>query len=418
MRIRRRKFLQGIGSAAITAAPGISIAAPSKLSVGVVGGGIMGASIALHLAQAGASVTVFEKSSPASGATSKSFAWLNAGGADPQFRNLRVQSLSIYQLLDKQLQLDITWGGYLTWKRDPGAAADLRARALEMDRIPYPVKVVDAAEFASLAPHLTPGSFEAAIYAGMDGHLDPVGVTVKFLDEARMHGAKILYPCEVTDLEFSGKHLNGVVTSRGKFALDRLIIAGGVDTPEISAKAGYVAPLKHSPGILAHSAPVSPVIRNVIYGEEVHFKQMTNGSIVAADSTYAPDTPVHHDILREYRDFPDDEIRNMHGQRIIKKVGAVLPGARDAKLDRLTLGFRPLPEDDYPIVGFVPGSTDVYIAVMHSGVTLAPIMGRMISSEIVDDVSIDSLDRYRPERFSVSASSRSRVQMRMSQDTA
>jgi glycine/D-amino acid oxidase-like deaminating enzyme len=63
-----------------------------------------------------------------------------------------------------------------------------------------------------------------------------------------------------------------------------------------------------------------------------------------------------------------------------------------------------MPEDGYPIVGFVPDSSDVYVAVMHSGVTLAPIMGRMISREIFEDNSVEKLDRYRPERFSGSTS--------------
>jgi len=399
MGIFRRDFLRGLGSVAIAAAPGISMAQSSRLSVGVVGGGIVGASVALHLAQAGASVTVFEKTAPTSGATSKSFAWLNAGSDNSHYRELRLRSLSAYHELDKQLQLDITWGGYLTWENEPGAAADLRASALKFDRAGYRMKVLSAEDFAEIAPNMKPGSFETAVYGGMDGHLDPVGVTYKFLDQAKRRGARILYPCEVTELESTDDRLTGVVTTQGKFALDRLVIAGGVDTPEIAAKAGFDAPLKHAPGILAHSAPLPPAIRTVNYAPGIHFKQMSNGRIVAGDSTYAPDTPVHHDILRERGDFPDQGTRNMHGTRIIEKVGAVLPGARNAALDRLTLGFRPLPKDDYPIVGFVPGSTGVYIAVMHSGVTLAPIMGRMISSEILDDISAESLGPYRPGRF-------------------
>jgi glycine/D-amino acid oxidase-like deaminating enzyme len=389
-----------MGGVAIASIPGISIAQSSILSVGVVGGGIVGASVALHLAQAGASVTVFEKTAPASGATSKSFAWLNAGSNDPHYRDLRMQSLSAYHELDKQLHLDITWGGYLSWESEPGAAAEMRAEALEYDRSGYPTKILTAEDFAAIAPKLTPGSFETAVYAGMDGHIDPVGVTHKLLDQARKYGARILHPCEVTELQLSGDRLTGVVTSQGEFELDRLVIAGGVDTPAIAAKVGYVAPLKHSPGILAHSAPMRRDVRTVIYGNDIHFKQMPNGRIVAADSTYAPDTPVHSDILRERGDFPDEETRYMHGRRILDKVPTVLPSARNAELDRLTLGFRPLPEDDYPLVGFVPGSSDVYIAVMHSGVTLAPIMGRMISREIFNDVSVESLKPYRPERFS------------------
>ena len=406
MSILRREFLLGMGSVAIATTPGISIAQSSKLSVGVVGGGIVGASVALHLAQAGASVTVFEKTAPASGATSKSFAWLNAGSDDPHYRDLRIQSLSAYHELDRQLQLDITWGGYLSWESDPAAAAKMRTAALEFNRSGYPMKFLNAEDFAAIAPNLTPGSFETAVYAGMDGHLDPVSVTTRFLDQARKYGARILHPCDVTELELSGDRLTGVVTTQGNFALDRLVIAGGVDTPAIAAKVGYVAPLKHSPGILAHSAPLPRDIRTVIYGSDIHFKQMPNGRIVAADSTYAPETAVHSNILRERLDFPDEETRLMHGRRILEKVPTVLPSARNAKLDRLTLGFRPLPEDEYPIVGFIPGTADVYIAVMHSGVTLAPIMGRMIKREILDDVSVDSLAPYRPGRFADSSSKR------------
>ena len=58
-----------------------------------------------------------------------------------------------------------------------------------------------------------------------------------------------------------------------------------------------------------------------------------------------------------------------------------------------------MPEDGVPIVGIVAGSGDVYIAVMHSGVTLAPIMGQYISREILDDISVGALAPYRPTRF-------------------
>ena len=57
-----------------------------------------------------------------------------------------------------------------------------------------------------------------------------------------------------------------------------------------------------------------------------------------------------------------------------------------------------MPQDRYPIIGFSPGNSNVYIAVMHSGVTLAAIVGRYVTHEITKDDLIDELAPYRPNR--------------------
>jgi glycine/D-amino acid oxidase-like deaminating enzyme len=397
--MKRRDFLGLLAGAAAATFPSLTRARPRPLRVGIVGGGIVGAAIAMCLAEAGAHVTVFEKAGPAMGATRNSFAWLNAFVADPHYRALRLASMAIYRNLDRPLGLAIIWGGYLNWANDDAQAAVVRANA-EMLRTIYPVQWLGAVEFAQLAPQLRPGPIEAALFSGIDGHLDPVHVTHRFLNRAAANGTALRVPTEVRALQFSNGHLTAAYTSDGYVPLDRLVVAAGVDTPSVLALAGFKLGLKHSPGILAHSKPLPALTRIVHDGPlDLSFKQMADGSIVGTDAPAPPDRPEHAAIRAAPGDFPSNELREMHGDRILTKIAGVLPPVKDVHLARLTLGFRPLPTDDLPVVGAVPGTPDVYVTVTHSGVTLAPILARYVTREIVDSELVDALTPYRPERF-------------------
>ncbi|MGE0661245.1 MAG: NAD(P)/FAD-dependent oxidoreductase [Reyranellaceae bacterium] len=403
--MKRRHFLALLAGTTTAAFPPWVRARPRPLRVGVVGGGIVGAAIAMYLSEAGARVTLFEKAGPAMGATRNSFAWLNAFVADPHYRSLRLASMATFRNLDRPLGLGITWGGYLNWARDDIQAAVVRANA-EMLGSTYPVQWLGAAEIAALSPQLRPGPVSAALFSGIDGHLDPVHVTRRFLDRAVANGATLRMPAEVQALDFSHGRLTGAVTSEGRVPLDRLVVAAGNDTPAVLALTGFKLQLKHSPGILAHSKPLPSLTRIIHDGPlDLSFKQMADGSLVGTDSPSPPDRPEHAAIRTAAGDFPSDELREMHGNRILTKIAGVLPAAKDARLERLTLGFRPLPADDMPVVGAVPGAPDVYVTVTHSGVTLAPILGRYVTREIVDGERVDALAPYRPERFAVEAAS-------------
>ena len=398
MILRRSVLGMLAGGAGIVASGAWARSKPPR--IGVVGAGIVGASIACHLAEAGAQVTVFDRTGPAAGATRNSFAWINAFVADANYRDLRLQSLLAYHDLDRRLGLGIVWGGYLNWAHDAAHAGIVRTNAGQLAGSPFPVQWLNAAQVAALSPHLTPGPVEAAIYSAIDGHLDPVGVTERFLATARSHGAQLRYPCELTGIDFRHGRLIGVATKQGFVSLDRLVVAAGVDTPRLIALCGFTLRLRHAPGILAHSKPVPELTRIIHDGPgELSFKQMASGSIVGTDSPEPPDLPVHAGIRAQPLDFPDAALRDLHGNRILAKVMSLLPDARGAELEWLSLGFRPMPMDDLPVVGSVPGVAGVHVAVTHSGVTLAPILGRCVTAELLDGSRLPTLERYRPERF-------------------
>lgn len=400
----RRRFLQQLAAAASLSTAttyGCNTRASQRpaLRVGVVGAGIVGASIAYHLSRAGARVTVFEKTQPGSGATQNSFAWLNAFVADSEYRALRIESLMAYHELDERLKLGIVWGGYTSWASTATEVRSLKDSAAQMAATAYPVRSIDAAELIAMTPSLVPGPVSAAFFSRIDGHLNPVEATLRFLDAARQHGAAVMLQCEVQGLDRMHGALIGVQTNRSYVPLDRLIVAGGVDTPSVLAMAGFDLKLRHAPGILAHSRPTS-IVTPIIFDApgSLSFKQMADGSIVGTDSPEPPDTPVHREIRARAVAFPE-ELRTMHGNRILSKIAQVLPASRGVMLERLTLGFRPMPLDELPVVGALPGRSDVYVAVTHSGVTLAPILGRFVTQELMTGSRVEALAPFRPERF-------------------
>jgi glycine/D-amino acid oxidase-like deaminating enzyme len=97
--------------------------------------------------------------------------------------------------------------------------------------------------------------------------------------------------------------------------------------------------------------------------------------------------------------FPDETLRALHGNRILTKIGAFLPAARSVPLERLMLGFRPMPLDELPVVGALPGAPGIHVVVTHSGVTLAPLLGQFVRDEVLAGSRLEALAPYRPERF-------------------
>jgi glycine/D-amino acid oxidase-like deaminating enzyme len=370
------------------------------LKVGIAGGGIVGASIAMHLARSGAQVLLFEKFGPAQGATQNSFAWVNALVENAHYRALRLESLKAYRELDRTLSLNIVWGGYLNWASTTAEADVVQASARQLAGTASPTRRITAEEIMTLDPAVSTGPITDAFYSSIDGHLDPVQVTRRFLDDAARAGARILYPCELTALDLSAGRLRGVATTQGRFALDRLVVAAGVDTPRILAMARFPLALKHAPGILAHSKRLPPLTRLAHDAPgNVEFKQMADGSVVGTDARSPPDTLEHREIRAHAMSFPSAELRTDHGNRILSRIAQFLPAAQAVPLDRLTLGFRPMPIDEFPVMGALPTAPDIHVAVTHSGVTLAPIVGRLTAEEVLQGSRADWFAPYRPERF-------------------
>ena len=88
-----------------------------------------------------------------------------------------------------------------------------------------------------------------------------------------------------------------------------------------------------------------------------------------------------------------------YGNRLLEIAARTVPALRGARLERMTLGYVPIPKDGQPILGFCKGPSNLYLALTMSGITMAPMFGRFAAAEIVGGLTIETLAPYRPARF-------------------
>ena len=84
---------------------------------------------------------------------------------------------------------------------------------------------------------------------------------------------------------------------------------------------------------------------------------------------------------------------------MLDRAAYYLPALKGATAFAEPVGYRPMPADGLPVLGFVEKAPNLYIALMHSGVTLAPLVSELAAMEILDGARVERLSPYRPERF-------------------
>jgi glycine/D-amino acid oxidase-like deaminating enzyme len=354
----------------------------------VVGGGIVGASIAYYLVRRGAEVTLLERAKPAAGATGKSFAWINATySKQPRnYFDLNVMGMMGWRHLDREFsgELQIQWGGCLEWYPAGAEAEALRKDVFRAQQWGYTTHLVAPAEFRQLLPFVLPGPMAAACFCEREGTVDPVHVTQMIVEKARQLGVRVLYPCELTGLVRAGNKVSAAETSQGRMELDALVLATGVDTTRLAAMAELHVPLKASPGVLAHTVAAAPLLSRVALGPRAHMKQNPDGRVVTGS---------------DFGGTPVTDTSTAFGQKLLDRAAAYLPELAKTKLDAVTLGWRVMPQDEYPILGFADRCPNLYIAATHSGVTLAPVIGHYAALEILEGARVEMLAPYRLSRF-------------------
>jgi len=397
-----RRLLLKLIAAATVAGCGPRGSASKELRVVVAGAGIIGASIAYHLAKSGASVTVIDQQGPATHASRATFAWINATWAKTprSYHSLSQESVANWKDLHRSLNLPVRWGGSLEWFDDEPRQEKLTGQIAEQFAWGERARMVDAGEMAALEPNVDFGGATRAAFSENDGTVDPVLATRLLLKAAQGLGATIQYPCELTGVSLQGNRLAEVETSLGKLKADKLVLATGASKDAGLRFAESDIPQRSTPGVIVTTTPMRPCINRIIAAPGIHMHQRDDGRLIIGEQEGAPQNEAHALRLEgRPNDFPEPAIAAQHAARMLDVVKRFAPCTSGAEIQSVHIGWRPLPIDGHPVLGASPARPDVYLAVMHSGITLAPIVGQLAAHELTEDVVIERLQEFRPGRF-------------------
>lgn len=225
----------------------------------VIGGGVMGTSIAYHLAAAGVrDVVLVERDELASGSTSKAAGGVRAQFSDELNVQLGARSLAAFGRFREEIGYDIGLHrvGYLFLLSTPEDVASFEAGVRLQNALGVPSRMLTPKEARKLSPLVRTEGLLAAAYSPDDGHCTPEAVVHGYASAARALGARVLRHTEVTGIELHGDRITAVSTTLGRIATDTVICAAGPWSRAVGRMAGVELPVEPLRRQIAVTEPV------------------------------------------------------------------------------------------------------------------------------------------------------------------
>ncbi|WP_254535606.1 NAD(P)/FAD-dependent oxidoreductase [Halomarina litorea] len=363
----------------------------------VVGGGIVGTSVAAHFAEAGLPVACYERDSLGGGTTAASvamFVW-HQSSPDPTAHALRERSWETYGPLVEAGTLDFDRIGGLYLEERPETCETHRTTASDLESLGVRTELLapaDLERFGLATDHL-----HGALSVPDEGYLDPNEVVQHFVGEVRDAGGTVETGAAVTDVVVEGGRAVGVDVEGDRVDASAVVNAAGPWAPAVDAMAGVSHPLRNNRGqILVLDHGTDPPLPFVEF-EDGHYVRGEGTRQVFAGgygARYEDAARLDPDAARSV-----DESFSLAA---VERFERFLPALVDARVATDWVGLRTITPDGNPLVG----ATDregYYVATGLSGlgVTLAPAVGSVLADVVAPDRECDPAVRafLSPTRF-------------------
>jgi glycine/D-amino acid oxidase-like deaminating enzyme len=348
----------------------------------VVGAGIIGASLALCLRRAGAEVTVVDEGRPANRATHGSFGWINAHDpGDETYFRFRLSSIRLWHELKAEFpDLPVRLDGTLNWEDAPDR---IEAVQRVLDEGGNTARLLSREEIETQEPNLAAPP-DRAIETTLEGAADPARIAEALMFKAMAAGAVLRTNARVEALSFAEGRVAGVEVPEGLIDADAVVLATGVGTADLLADHGFALPMENAPGLLIETEPTRPLTRRVLTCQSLHVWQKDTGTLLVGEDFGGTDPAEGTDAI---------------AARVMGKLRRFFTGDDTPDIADISVYRRPMPADGYPALGQVPGLNGLWVAVTHSGITLAPLIGESLAYEITSGKMVKALHPYRVKRF-------------------
>lgn len=362
----------------------------------IVGGGVIGCSIAYQLSKAGKKVIITEREEVAAEASRAAAGLLAPLGelSNPgPFTDLLLASwnldLELIPVLEDTsgVRVEYHHPGSLHTITDAGDAAYPLEQIKAWEALGLQVSWLEGDEAREFEPLLEPG-IVAAIYSPRDGSIKPAAMTRAYAESARRQGVTFYEHTEITGIERSASHVTGVHTARGDvIACDHLVIAAGAWSARFGNWLGFSLPVSPMRGqILSLRQPASP-LKHILFGEGVYLVPKLDGTIYVGATV-------------EQVGF-DKAITAEGIAWLLSSAIQLVPSLASAPIAGIWAGLRPWSPDSRPILGKAPGWENVTLATGHSaaGFELSAITGKAIADLVTSGQAPAIIRAFGVERF-------------------
>ncbi|WP_234358572.1 FAD-binding oxidoreductase [Streptomyces sp. NRRL B-24085] len=361
--------------------------------VAVIGVGILGAAVGWNLSRQGAEVILIDAGRPGEGVTDWSFSWVNASNktARKSYFDLNVAGLAAHRELAGIIGPDSWWypSGHLRWSDDPAAQAKVLETAGLLTDWGYRVEVYSGAEVRRrLEPDVPmPGDVPVLFYPD-EAWVHGRRLVGRLVDQAAASGAELRSGSAVRDIRTGGDgSVRTVVLSDGNHLdVDIVVNAAGPGASHIAGLLGRHLPMRREPGVITRIDCAPVPVRRPLHAPHIEIRPDGDTSMVL----HSRET----DALIDTGEDPAQLGRQLH-----EMARRVVPELSSSRIARTRVALRPIPADGFPSVGAVPSVPGYYEAVSHSGITLGPVIGRLLAAEILSGRRDEMLADFRPERF-------------------